>query len=136
MELAKSLADSLVRYALTITDERRRKDYLEYSAKWQSRNYRNTYISDAQSVYPIAMSEFDCNIYYLNCQNGTLDLQTGEFHPHTRQDTLTKIEGEAYAPNAKNPRFNNFVTEVMRRTTEKARYMTQSIDSCLTDTQR
>lgn len=56
MELAKSLADSLVRYALTITDERRRKDYLEYSAKWQSRNYRNTYISDAQSVYPIAMS--------------------------------------------------------------------------------
>lgn len=32
MELAKSLADSLVRYALTITDERRRKDYLEYSA--------------------------------------------------------------------------------------------------------
>ena len=52
MELAKSLADSLVRYALTITDERIRKDYLEYSAKWQSRNYRNTYISDAQSVYP------------------------------------------------------------------------------------
>ena len=75
MELAKSLADSLVRYALTITDERIRKDYLEYSAKWQSRNYRNTYISDAQSVYPIAMSEFDRNVYYLNCQNGTLDLQ-------------------------------------------------------------
>ncbi len=77
-----------------ITDERRRKDYLEYSAKWQSRNYRNTYISDAQSVYPIAMSEFDRNIYYLNCQNGTLDLQTGEFHPHTPQDKLTKIAGQ------------------------------------------
>ena len=105
MELAKSLADSLVRYALTITDERIRKDYLEYSAKWQSRNYRNTYISDAQSVYPIAMSEFDRNVYYLNCQNGTLDLQMGEFHPHTPQDKLTKIAGAAYDPNAKNPRF-------------------------------
>ena len=37
MEFAKSLADSLDRYALTITDERIRKDYLEYSAKWQFR---------------------------------------------------------------------------------------------------
>ena len=83
MELAKSLADSLVRYALTITDERRRKDYLEYSAKWQSRNYRNTYISDAQSVYPIAMSEFDRNIYYLNCQNGTLG--------QTRRDSKRRV---------------------------------------------
>lgn len=110
MELAKSLADSLVRYALTITDERIRKDYLEYSAKWQSRNYRNTYISDAQSVYPIAMFEFDRNVYYLNCQNGTLDLQTGEFHPHTPQDKLTKIAGAAYDPNAKNPRFTRFVS--------------------------
>ena len=99
-----------VRYALTITDERRRKDYLEFSAKWQSRNYRNTYISDAQSVYPIAMSEFDRNVYYLNCQNGTLDLQTGEFHPHTPQDKLTKIAGAAYDPNAKNPRFTRFVS--------------------------
>ena len=132
MELAKSLADSLVRYALTITDERIRKDYLEYSAKWQSRNYRNTYISDAQSVYPIAMSEFDRNVYYLNCQNGTLDLQTGEFHPHTSQDKLTKIAGAAYDPNAKNPRFTRFVSEVMSGDTEKARFMQKSLGYGLT----
>lgn len=132
MELAKSLSDSLVRYALTITDERIRKDYLEYSAKWQSRNYRNTYISDAQSVYPIAMSEFDRNVYYLNCQNGTLDLQTGEFHPHTPQDKLTKIAGAAYDPNAKNPRFTRFVSEVMSGDTEKARFMQKSLGYGLT----
>lgn len=132
MELAKSLADSLVRYALTITDERIRKDYLEYSAKWQSRNYRNTYISDAQSVYPIAMSEFDRNVYYLNCQNGTLDLQMGEFHPHTPQDKLTKIAGAAYDPNAKNPRFTRFVSEVMSGDTEKARFMQKSLGYGLT----
>lgn len=132
MELAKSLADSLVRYALTITDERIRKDYLEYSAKWQSRNYRNTYISDAQSVYPIAMSEFDRNVYYLNCQNGTLDLQTGEFHPHTPQDKLTKIAGAVYDPNAKNLRFTRFVSEVMSGDTEKARFMQKSLGYGLT----
>ena len=132
MELAKSLADTLVRYALTIADERRRKDYLEYSAKWQSRNYRNTYISDAQSVYPIAMSEFDRNIYYLNCQNGTLDLQTGEFHPHTAQDKLTKIAGAAYDPNAKSPRFIRFISEVMSGDKEKARFMQKSLGYGLT----
>ena len=101
MELAKSLADSLVRdTALTITDERIRKDYLEYSAKWQSRNYRNTYISDAQSVYPIAMSEFDRNVYYLNCRERNTGSADGRVPPHTPQDKLTKIAGAAYDPNA------------------------------------
>lgn len=132
MELAKSLGDSLVRYALTITDERRRKDYLEYSAKWQSRNYRNIYINDAQSVYPIAMSEFDRNIYYLNCLNGTLDLHTREFHPHTPEDKLTKIAGAAYEPNAQNPRFTRFVSEVMSGDMEKAVFMQKTLGYGLT----
>lgn len=83
-------------------------------------------------VYPIAMSEFDRNVYYLNCQNGTLDLQTGEFHPHTPQDKLTKIAGAAYDPNAKNPRFTRFVSEVMSGDTEKARFMQKSLGYGLT----
>ena len=78
------------------------------------------------------MSEFDRNVYYLNCQNGTLDLQTGEFHPHTPQDKLTKIAGAAYDPNAKNPRFTRFVAEVMSGDADKARFMQKSLGYGLT----
>jgi len=132
MELAKALADSLVRYALTISDEYKRKDYLEYATKWQSRNFRNIYISDAQSVYPIAMSEFDHNIYYLNCLNGTLDIRTREFHPHTAKDKLTKMARASYEPKAQSIRFAKFVSEVMSGDKEKVAFMQKTLGYGLT----
>ena len=132
MELAKALADSLVRYALTISDEHKRKDYLEYATKWQSRNFRNIYINDAQSVYPIAMSEFDHNIYYLNCLNGTLDIRTREFHPHMPKDKLTKMAGASYDPSAQSIRFARFVSEVMSGDEEKAAFMQKTLGYGLT----
>lgn len=76
--------------------------------------------------------KFDRNIYYLNCQNGTLDLQTGEFHPHTPQDKLTKIAGAAYDSNAKSLRFIRFISEVMSGDKEKARFMQKSLGYGLT----
>ena len=132
MELAKSLADSLVRYALTISDERTRKAYLEYTAKWQSRNYRNIYISDAQSVYPVDMAAFDRNPYLLNCKNGTLDLQKMEFRPHSPEDMLTKITNVAYAPEAVSPRFLHFVEEIMSGDREKASFLQKALGYGLT----
>lgn len=132
MELAKSLADSLVRYALTISDERTRKAYLEYTAKWQSRNYRNIYISDAQSVYPVDMAAFDRNPYLLNCKNGTLDLQKTEFRPHSPEDMLTKITNVAYAPEAVSPRFLHFVEEIMSGDREKASFLQKALGYGLT----
>lgn len=132
MEFAKSLADSLVRYALTISDERTRKAYLEYTAKWQSRNYRNIYISDAQSVYPVDMAAFDNNPYLLNCKNGTLDLQKMEFRTHSPEDMLTKITNVAYAPEAVSSRFLRFVEEIMSGDREKASFLQKALGYGLT----
>lgn len=81
MELCKKLADALLVYALRIDDERARTDFLKYATKWQSRYTRETLLKDAQSCYPIPMSEFDRDPYTLNCANGTLHLDTMEFTP-------------------------------------------------------
>lgn len=123
MELAKSLGDSLVRYALTIQDEQKRKSYLEYSARWQARSLRSTFINDAQSVYPISMAEFDKDIYYINCKNVTVDARTGVPHEHTAEDLITKTAGASYDPDAKSPRFLQFVDEVTGGDREKARFI-------------
>lgn len=123
MELAKSLGDSLVRYALTIQDEQKRKSYLEYSTRWQARSLRCTFINDAQSVYPISMAEFDKNIYYINCKNVTVDARTGIPHEHTAEDLITKTAGASYDPDAKSPRFLQFVDEVTGGDREKARFI-------------
>lgn len=91
MELCKALANALMRYALDIHDEHKRKSYIDFCRKWQSRHMRITILSDAQSVYPISMQEFDSDRFLFNCANGTLDLRTMEFREHSAEDRLTKI---------------------------------------------
>lgn len=132
MELAKELGDKLMRYALTITDEHKRKGYIEYCAKWQSRNKRSTYISDAESVYPIAMAEFDKDLYLLNCLNGTINLKTKQFHKHNPDDKLTKIANANYIKDVKSNRFSQFVDEVMSGDTEKAKFLQKTLGYGLT----
>lgn len=132
MELAKALGDALIRYAITVKEEELRKQYLKYCTSWQARRQRTIYISDAESVYPIAMSEFDKNIYYLNCENGTLDLRTGEFHGHNPEDKLTKMAGAAYNPSATSDRFLQFVNEVMSNDADKAVFMQKTLGYGLT----
>ena len=132
MELAKALGDALIRYAITVKEEELCKQYLKYCTTWQARRQRTIYISDAESVYPIAMSEFDKNIYYLNCENGTLDLRTGEFHEHNPEDKLTKMAGAAYDPSATSDRFLQFVNEVMSNDADKAVFMQKTLGYGLT----
>ena len=104
MELCKKLADNLTIYALSIPDERQRNDYLDFVKRWQRRNYRETILKDAASVYPVSLSDFDKDPYLYNCLNGTLNLQTGEFHSHSPSDMLATIASVKYDSKARGPR--------------------------------
>ena len=127
MELCKDLSDALMTYALRIHDEHKRKDYINYCAKWQLRSTRITVLSDAQSVYPISMEEFDTDRYLFNCNNGTLDLRTMQFRDHTPEDRLTKIAPVKYDPNAVCPRFTSFIDEIMSGDKEKAKFLQKAL---------
>lgn len=127
MELCKDLSDALMTYALSIHDEHKRKDYIKYCAKWQIRGVRITVLSDAQSVYPISMEEFDTDRYLFNCNNGTLNLRTMQFHDHSPEDRLTKIAPIKYDPNAICLRFTNFIDEIMSGDKEKAKFLQKAL---------
>ena len=120
MELCKALANALMRYALDIHDEHKRKSYIDFCRKWQSRHMRITILSDAQSVYPISMQEFDSDRFLFNCANGTLDLRTMEFREHSAEDRLTKITPTEYDPHAYSERYSRFISEIMSGDMEKA----------------
>lgn len=53
---------------------------------------------------------------FLNLSNGTLDLISLELHPHTYTDYLTYVLPYAYDANAKCPRWEKFLTEVLVQT--------------------
>ena len=127
MELCKALANALMRYALEIHDEHKRKSYIDFCRKWQSRHIRITILCDAQSVYPISMQDFDSDRFLFNCANGTLDLRTNEFREHSADDRLTKITPVEYDPEAVSERFGSFITEIMSGDTEKARFLQKAL---------
>jgi len=52
--------------------------------------------------------EWDADSWLLNCQNGTLDLRSGELRAHTCEDLLTKIVPVEYHADAKAPIWDYF----------------------------
>lgn len=123
MELCKQLADALLRHSLTLHDEHLRTSYIEKIRLWQKRNVRETILRDAQSVYPIAMSEFDADPYAINCLNGTYHLDTENFTEHSSEDLITKLAPVKYDPLARCPRFERFVGEITCFDSGKARFI-------------
>lgn len=132
MNLCKSLANQIMYYALSIKDENLRKSYIKSASKWQERRRREIILRDAQDVYPLSMSEFDKDIYLLNCLNGTLNLKDGDFYPHQAKDYITKMAGVNYDPEAKCDRWIAFIDEVMCGDKEKADFFQKSLGYALT----
>lgn len=131
-ELAKILADRLYTFALQITDEDTRNRYIKRVQKLQLRKNRRTMIEDAKSVYPVPHAIFDRNTDLFNCQNGTLNLTTGEFRPHDPADFLTMMSGVTCDPNATCPRWEQFISEVMCNDADLALYLQKALGYALT----
>ena len=131
-ELAKHLADQLYSFALQIKDEDTRNRYIKRVQKLQLRRNRRTMIEDAKSVFPVPHSIFDRNTNLFNCQNGTLNLTTGEFRPHDPADFLTLMSGISYDPEAVCPRWEQFISEVMCGDEDLALYLQKALGYALT----
>ena len=69
------------------TDKREREDLSKWAYMSERRDRLNAMISLAQSEQPIPIKveSLDTGPYLFNCDNGTLDLRTGELRPSTRR---------------------------------------------------
>ncbi|MFB7479521.1 phage/plasmid primase, P4 family [Streptomyces anulatus] len=61
---------------------------------------------------PVEASDFDARHDLLSVANGTVNLRTGQLHPHSPDDMITKRLSVAYHPDAPADRWNQFLTEV------------------------
>lgn len=60
-----------------------------------------------------AASEFDLDPDLLACENVTVNLRTGETHPHRAEDMLRTWVRCPYEPDAKGPRWDRFMEETL-----------------------
>ena len=68
----------------------------------------------------------------LNCQNGTINLETGAFKQHDPADLITRIVNIEYNPSTHCPKFVAFITWAMRCDLELVSYLHRFIGYCLT----
>ncbi|MFG2292014.1 phage/plasmid primase, P4 family [Streptomyces sp. NPDC048603] len=72
---------------------------------------------------PTRAADFDAREELLSVANGTVNLRTGELHPHRPEDMITRRLDVAYRPEAEAPRWEQFLSEVFPNHPEMPAFM-------------
>lgn len=142
MELAKEFVEALLRYARSLPvpadgdDKNPNREFFTYMLKLHGRTAREGLLKDAESIHRIKISQLDANPNIFNCLNGTLDLGTGDFHPHTPADLLGRVANVRYDPDAECGRWERFMDEVTDGDAERKKYLQKLFGYSLTGNTR
>lgn len=115
-ELAKRTAASLVRSLVRddMSDDAKKAAFF-WALKSQKASVIEATKRLARSETGIAAASrlFDSDPWALNCENGTVDLGTGELREHRKKDHLTKLCPCPYDPTARAARWEAFLERVL-----------------------
>jgi putative DNA primase/helicase len=112
---AKHTVISIYAEAAEEEDADRRGCLAKWAAASESRGRISAMIELAKTEpdIPISLGALDANPFLLNCQNGTVNLRTGELQDHRRDDFCTKLVSVSYDPVATCPLFLDFLDQIM-----------------------
>lgn len=117
-ERAKDVAQTMLEEALampedTIEEAKRKRAAIKFAHR--TLDYPERMVEKAKTDPEIAVmtEEFDKEQYLFNCQNGVIDLRTGELRPHDHSRLITKISPVNYTPDAPAPLWEKFLHRVM-----------------------
>jgi len=132
MELCKDFAQNLTKYAEIVDDgSEESKAFMKYAAGFTGRKRREGVLSDARSIQPMSLSEFDRNKSLFNCQNGTYNLSEMALNPHNPTDYITKLARVKYVDGAVCERWEQFISEIMSGDADAAKFLQKALGYCL-----
>lgn len=131
---AKETVKKMYEEALQKEDDKRKK-----LIKWAllSENHQKllAMVELTKAEVPITPDEFDQNKWLINCQNGVLDLETGEQlipHEEAKELYITKIIPVQYNKDAKYPMWSKFLSEIFNNNQELIKYVQMAVGYSLT----
>ena len=95
-----------------VTVDRQRRDLLSLALKLGSHSKIKAMLELSKSGVAVTQDTFDADKYLLNCDNGTIDLKTGELLPHRREDYITRMVPVVYDPQATCPKWTAFLKTI------------------------
>jgi putative DNA primase/helicase len=84
-------------------------------------------LSKSEREVLVDTNDFDTDNYLLNCQNGLLDLRTGDLIPHSADQMLLKVAGTTYEPGAQCPQWLEFLKKVMNGDAETILFLQKAV---------
>jgi putative DNA primase/helicase len=118
--------------ALAYTDSEAAKKWMNEWARSNSYGSINTMTKYLETYMSVTQEQFDVDPYLLNCQNGILNLKTGELLEHDPKHLMTKIAKASFNPEAKASRFKKFLREIFSDNIELIQYIKRVAGTCLT----
>ncbi|MHB1001451.1 MAG: phage/plasmid primase, P4 family [Armatimonadota bacterium] len=91
-------------------------------------------ISQAESEPGITINadDLDADPWIFNVSNGTIDLRTGDLHPHNRDELISKISEIPYDPDVPCPIWEQFITGIFKDDPGLIRFVHQACGYTLT----
>ncbi len=132
VRLAKATVKTIYTEAAFTEDKDKREAIGKHALRSEGDSRVAAMLHQAQSEMPVKLESFDQDIFLFNCDNGTIDLRTGELHTHTRADFLTKVSQIAYDDQAKCPRWEAFLNQIFKGDDQLIRFIQKAIGYSLT----
>ena len=138
IRMAKRTALSMYAEAMNEDDGNRRKALVGHALSTEAYRRITAMIELAQSEQgvPIRPGDLDPDPWLLNCENGTVDLKTGELREHQREDHITKIVPIEYHAGTTCPRWERFLSEIMGNDEDLVGFLKRMIGYSLTGSTR
>ncbi|ASN71416.1 phage/plasmid primase, P4 family [Bacillus toyonensis] len=92
----------------------------DWAKKCERRSIRINSILDVRPMVSVKKKELDSHNFLFNCDNGVIDLKTGELLPHDRDLLLTKLSPIKYDKNADCPNWKAFMESIFKTHTGEA----------------
>ncbi len=91
-------------------------------------------LDEVKSIPTIAVSAEDLDVhpYLINCQNGVVDLRSGQLLSHDPERLTTKISPASFTTEAQCPLFMNFLSETMLEDSEMIDFLGRCFGMSLT----
>ena len=137
MRRAKKIVDQMWADVAQLP-ESEQKAAAQFIIKTRSRDRLNAMIDLATSEpgVPLLPDDLDKNIWLLTCQNGTLDLCTGELREHRPDDLLTKLCPTPYDAGATSELWDRFLLLTFKADNELIEFVQRLHGYCLTGSVR
>ncbi len=133
-QLGKQTVRSILLEAADEPNDDRRKALVSFAAKSEAVSRREAMLKLARSEPPLPITPevLDTNNWTLNCLNGSIDLRSGQWRTHRREDFITRLCPVEYDAGAECPVWLASLSTWFQGNLELIEFVRRFIGYCLT----